>query len=125
MAKHQFNIQAVSTFIEDQSDPGQRRYVFAYTITIQNTGEVAARLLSRHWIITDSNNHVQEVQGDGVVGKQPLINPGEAFQYSSGSIIQTPIGTMHGSYQMLAEDGVYFDAPIPVFTLSSGQSTLH
>jgi ApaG protein len=93
--------------------------VFAYTITITNTGEVSAQLLSRHWIITDANNLVQEVKGQGVVGAQPKLKPGESFEYSSGSVLTTPVGTMRGAYQMVAEDGTRFDATIPEFTLSA------
>jgi ApaG protein len=92
--------------------------VFAYTITITNTGSVAAQLISRHWIITDAESHVQEVRGDGVVGEQPMLNPNESFEYTSGAAIATPVGTMRGSYQMVARDGVSFDAPIPEFTLA-------
>ena len=105
-------------FIPDQSDVENGRYVFAYTITITNTGTVPAQLVSRHWVITDSNNQVQEVRGQGVVGEQPLLRPHESFQYTSGTAIATPVGTMRGSYQMVAEDGVQFDAAIPEFTLS-------
>ena len=102
----------------DQSDPERGRYLFAYTIRITNTGTVGARLVSRHWIITDANGEVQEVKGDGVVGEQPWLKPKESFEYTSGAAIATPVGTMRGSYQMVAEDGVQFDAPIPEFTLS-------
>jgi ApaG protein len=116
--KYHITVNARSTFIPEQSDESEGRYVFAYTITITNTGEVAARLVSRHWIITDSDNHVQEVRGMGVVGEQPLLKPRESFEYTSGAAIATPVGTMRGSYQMVAEDGVAFDAPIPEFTLS-------
>lgn len=102
----------------EQSEPDAGRYVFAYTITIKNTGSVAAQLISRHWIITDTENKVQEVRGLGVVGEQPLLKPEQSFEYTSGTAIATPVGTMHGSYQMVAEDGLQFDAPIPEFTLS-------
>ena len=111
-------VEARTTFIPDQSDLEASRYVFAYTITITNKGSVPAQLVSRHWIITDANNQVQEVRGQGVVGEQPLLRPHESFQYTSGTAIATPVGTMRGSYQMVAEDGVQFDAPIPEFTLS-------
>ncbi|OGA25824.1 MAG: Co2+/Mg2+ efflux protein ApaG [Betaproteobacteria bacterium RIFCSPLOWO2_02_FULL_67_26] len=111
-------VAARTAFIPDQSDVDNGRYVFAYTITITNTGTVPAQLVSRHWIITDSNNQVQEVRGQGVVGEQPLLRPNESFQYTSGTAIATPVGTMRGSYQMIAEDGVQFDAAIPEFTLS-------
>ena len=116
--KHQITVSPKATFVPEQSDPAQARYVFAYTITITNTGMVAARLMSRHWIITDAQNQVQEVKGDGVVGEQPLLRPNESFEYTSGAAIATPVGTMRGSYRMVAEDGVEFDAPIPEFTLS-------
>jgi len=117
-ATHDITVTARTVFIPEQSDVNAGRYVFAYTITILNTGSVAAQLLSRHWIITDSNNHVQEVRGRGVVGEQPLLKPSEKFEYTSGTAIATPVGTMRGSYQMRGEDGVEFDAPIPEFTLS-------
>jgi len=116
--KHDIAIAARTAFIPDQSDVESGRYVFAYTITITNNGTVPAQLVSRHWIITDANNQVQEVRGLGVVGEQPLLRPNESFQYTSGTAIATPVGTMRGSYQMLAEDGVQFDASIPEFTLS-------
>ena len=116
--KHQISITSSVTFIPDQSDAVNGRYVFAYTMTITNTGTLAARLVSRHWIITDADNQVQEVKGEGVVGEQPLLRPNESFEYTSGTAIATPVGTMRGSYQMVAEDGVHFDASIPEFTLS-------
>ena len=111
-------VQVQSHYLADQSSPRDDRYVFAYTITITNTGDVPAQLVSRHWIITDSNNQVQEVRGLGVVGEQPRLRPNESFEYTSGTAIATPVGTMRGSYQMVAEDGTHFDAPIPEFTLS-------
>jgi ApaG protein len=117
-SKHEITVSARTVFVPDQSDERSGRYVFAYTITITNTGTVPAQLVSRHWIITDANNEVQEVRGQGVVGEQPLLKPSESFQYTSGTAIATPVGTMRGSYQMVAEDGVRFDAPIPEFTLS-------
>ncbi len=116
--KHDITVSARTVFIPDQSNAQSGRYVFAYTITITNTGTVPAQLVSRHWIITDSNNQVQEVRGPGVIGEQPLLRPNESFEYTSGTAIATPVGTMRGSYQMVAEDGVQFDAPIPEFTLS-------
>ena len=116
--KHQISIASRVTFIPDQSDAGKGRYVFAYTMTITNTGTLPAQLVSRHWIITDADNQVQEVRGEGVVGEQPLLRPNESFEYTSAAAIATPVGTMRGSYQMVAEDGVHFDAPIPEFTLS-------
>ena len=117
--KYRIEIQPMPQFIPDQSDPENDRYVFAYTITIKNVGSVPAQLVSRHWIITDANNEVQEVRGIGVVGKQPLLQPGETFQYTSGSALTTQIGTMKGSYQMVAEDGTHFEAEIPEFVLAS------
>jgi len=116
--KYDIAVSARTAFIPDQSDVANGRYVFAYTITITNNGTVPAQLLSRHWIITDSNNEVQEVRGLGVIGEQPMLRPKESFQYTSGTAIATPVGTMRGSYQMVAEDGVQFDAPIPEFMLS-------
>jgi len=116
--KYDITVAARTAFIPDQSDLNNGRYVFAYTITITNTGSVPAQLVSRHWIITDSNNQVQEVRGLGVVGEQPTLRPNESFQYTSGTAIATPVGTMRGTYQMVAEDGMQFDASIPEFTLS-------
>ena len=116
--KHDITVSARTVFIPGQSNAQSGRYVFAYTITITNTGTVPAQLVSRHWIITDSNNQVQEVRGLGVIGEQPLLRPNESYEYTSGTAIATPVGTMRGSYQMVAEDGVQFDAPIPEFTLS-------
>ncbi len=106
-------------YIEDQSNPEQNYYVFAYTITIQNQGQQSAQLLTRHWVITDSNQKVQEVRGDGVVGEQPLLKPGEQFVYTSGTMLETAVGTMKGSYQMLADDGSQFDATVDEFVLST------
>ena len=111
-------VSAKATFLADQSDPDNGRHVFAYTIRITNKGSVAAQLISRHWIITDAGNRVQEVKGLGVIGEQPLLQPGETFEYSSGSVLATAVGTMRGSYQMRAADGKEFDAEIPEFTLS-------
>ena len=105
-------------YIEDQSNPEQNYFVFAYTITIQNKGEQTAQLISRHWVITDSNHKVQEVRGDGVVGEQPVLKPGEQFVYTSGTMLETSVGTMKGSYQMQAGDGSQFDATIEEFVLS-------
>ncbi len=115
---HDISVKTRTVYIADQSDPANDRYVFAYTITITNTGSVAAQLLSRHWVITDSTDKVQEVRGKGVVGEQPHLRPGESFEYTSGSAIATPVGTMQGSYQMVADDGTKFDVVIPEFTLS-------
>ena len=116
--KHKISVQAKAQFIPGESDADEKRYVFAYKITITNTGTVAAQLISRHWIITDAAGKVQEVRGQGVIGEQPLLAPGESFEYTSGTMIATPVGTMRGSYQMVAKDGEQFDAPIPEFTLS-------
>ena len=115
---HRIDIQAASRFLADQSDPADERYVFAYTIRVQNLGQQAAQLISRHWVITDGNGKVEEVRGDGVVGKQPVLEPGQSFEYSSGAVIETAVGSMRGSYQMQAEDGTSFEATIPTFTLS-------
>lgn len=117
--KYQIEIHPLPQYIPDQSDPDNGRYVFTYTVTIKNIGEIAAQLVSRHWIITDGNNEIQEVRGLGVVGKQPLLQPGESFEYTSGSVLTTPIGTMKGRYQMVAEDGTHFSAEIPEFVLAS------
>ncbi|MCP5472863.1 MAG: Co2+/Mg2+ efflux protein ApaG [Sinobacteraceae bacterium] len=111
-------VDVQTTFLAEQSVPDDQRYVFAYTITIRNEGETAARLLTRHWIITDSNGKVQEVRGSGVVGEQPHLRPGQAFRYTSGAVIETPVGAMHGSYQMLGDDGSKFEAPIQPFRLA-------
>jgi ApaG protein len=121
---YQFDIAVDTCFLDDQSAPDEGRYVFAYTIQIRNEGKVPARLLGRHWLITDANGHVQEVVGEGVVGEQPWLRPGEGFQYTSGAVLETDIGTMRGSYDMLADDGTRFAAPIPAFTLSVPR-TLH
>jgi ApaG protein len=117
-ANYQIDIAVETTYIEQQSVPDKNRYVFAYTITIENAGAMPAQLLSRHWIITDAADHVQEVRGDGVIGEQPNLAPGESFTYTSAAMIETPVGTMHGSYQMIAKDGTTFDAPIAAFRLS-------
>ena len=117
-AKCEISIEVATDYIDDQSEPDSNRYVFAYTITIANLGNIPARLLSRHWIITDANGKVQEVSGDGVVGEQPYLNPGEQFRYSSGAVLETPVGAMQGRYRMEADNGVSFDAPIPPFTLA-------
>jgi ApaG protein len=116
--KYRIEVSAKAFYVEDQSDPEKNHYVFGYRIKVTNTGEVAAQLVSRHWLITDSNRRVEEVRGLGVVGKQPTIEPGESFEYTSGYPLSTPVGTMKGEYQMLAADGTKFDAPIPEFTLS-------
>ena len=115
---YEIKIDVATNYIVDQSEPDVDRYVFAYTITIENLGDLPARLLSRHWVITDANGKVQEVKGDGVVGEQPHLNPGETFRYSSGAVLETPVGAMQGSYRMQADNGAHFDAPIPPFTLA-------
>ena len=115
---HNIEVDVETAYLEDQSSPGMNRYVFSYTITIRNEGSSPAKLLTRHWIINDANGNVQEVHGEGVVGEQPYLQPGESFQYTSGTVIETPVGSMEGSYQMLAEDGTPFNADIPAFTLS-------
>lgn len=122
--RYEMRIEPVVSYVADQSDPSRHQYVFAYTIRITNVGTVAAKLVSRHWIITDGEHRVQEVRGEGVVGQQPVIGPGDSFEYSSGASIATPVGTMRGSYRMLAADGREFDAPIETFTLSVPR-TLH
>jgi len=121
---YQIDVEVETQYIEEQSIPDEDRYVFAYTITIRNNGNQPAKLLTRHWIITDGNGNTQEVHGEGVVGEQPHIGPGDYFRYTSGTVLDTPVGTMQGSYQMLADDGEQFDAMIPIFTLSLPH-TLH
>ena len=116
--KNLIKISAEPQFIPEQSEPDDNRYIFAYTITIENIGSVPAQLISRHWIITDAAGEVQEVKGLGVVGHQPLLQPGQSFQYTSGCALKTPVGSMKGSYQMVAEDGSTFEAEIPEFTLA-------
>lgn len=111
-------------YVESESDPDNNRFVFAYTITIRNIGETPARLLTRHWVIRDANGKVQEVQGEGVVGEQPHLKPGEGFQYTSGTMLETSMGTMGGSYKLVADDGTEFSAPIADFLLSTPR-TLH
>ncbi len=124
--QHSYNIQITveTAYIQEQSVPDQDRYVFAYTITIRNAGIIAAKLMKRHWLITDSNNKIQEVRGDGVIGEQPHLLPGQTFTYTSGAILKTPVGCMQGSYELITDDGVVFDADIPVFRLST-PITLH
>jgi len=115
---NRIRIEVETNYLEDQSEPRELRYVFAYTITIRNEGRVPARLLSRRWLITDANGKVQEVRGEGVVGEQPHLQPGQGFQYSSGAVLETPVGAMEGSYTMRADDGQEFDAPIAAFRLA-------
>lgn len=122
--QHDISIQTEAEYVNDQSFPDEDRYVFAYTITITNTGLVAATLLRRHWLITDANCKVHEVRGEGVIGEQPHITPGESYQYTSAAVLETPVGCMQGTYEMIADDGVDFDVQIPVFNLST-PNTLH
>jgi ApaG protein len=122
--RYGIEVSVKPAYLADQSDPAKSQFVFAYTITIVNTGNVTAQLISRHWVITDAEHHVQEIKGLGVVGQQPVLKPGERFEYTSGASIPTPVGTMRGSYQLVAEDGHAFEAPIETFTLSVPR-TLH
>jgi ApaG protein len=122
--RYEITVEPRSAYLPEQSDPTKNQYVFAYTITITNTGTVTAQLISRHWFITDGEHRVQEVKGLGVVGQQPVLKPGEKFEYTSGASIPTPVGTMRGIYHMVGEDGRTFEAPIPAFTLSVPR-TLH
>ena len=115
---HQIDIQVETDYIENQSVPEQHRFVFSYTITIRNAGSEAAKLLNRHWIITNANGKVHEVKGEGVVGEQPHLQPGESFRYTSGTVLDTPVGSMQGSYDMVDNSGNHFDATIPAFSLA-------
>ena len=124
MSAYEFSVSVRTRYIPEQSDPDRSQFVFAYTITIRNTGTVPAQLISRHWIIVDANNHVEEVKGLGVVGHQPLLKPGEQFEYTSGTALVTPQGSMTGSYFCVAEDGERFEVTIPEFILSLPR-TLH
>ena len=119
MAIYEFQVSVTSQYVADQSDPADDVYAFAYTITVSNTGTTPAQLISRHWVIVDAHGHTEEVKGLGVVGHQPLLKPGESFQYSSGCRLRTPTGTMHGSYFCVAEDGARFDTPIDLFVLEA------
>jgi len=120
----QIDIDVVTDYIAEQSDPTVDRYVFAYTITINNRGEIPAKLLNRHWLITDANGKVQEVRGEGVVGEQPHLHPGEHFEYTSGAVLETPVGVMEGEYEMVTDEGDTFLAPIDRFSLAIPR-TLH
>ena len=124
MAAYELTVSVRTKYLEKESDPERSTYLFAYAITIKNTGQVAAQLISRHWVITDANDHVEEVRGLGVVGQQPLLKPGEQFEYTSGASLATPQGTMRGEYFCVAEDGAQFEARIPEFVLSLPR-TLH
>ena len=115
---YEITVSAVTQYVENQSDPRNDKYLFAYTITIRNTGDAPAQLISRHWIITDGRGHEQQVRGEGVVGEQPHLRPGQSFEYTSAAMIETPVGSMHGSYQMRGDDGTEFDAPIAPFRLA-------
>jgi ApaG protein len=126
MAKYQFQVDVVPHFVPEQSSPEQGLYSFAYTVTITNSGEIPAQLIARHWVITNANGQIEEVKGLGVVGHQPLLKPGEAFEYTSGCRLRTAHGTMRGSYFCVAEDGERFDVEIPTFVLDDGERrTLH
>jgi ApaG protein len=116
--ENKISVEVETSYVDEQSDPNERRYVFSYTITIRNEGAVPARLLTRHWIITHGNGKVQEVRGDGVVGEQPHLKPGQGFRYSSGAVLETPVGAMQGSYEMIDDEGQRFDVPIRPFRLA-------
>jgi len=116
--ENKIRVEVETSYVDEQSDPNERRYVFSYTITIRNEGEVPARLLTRHWIITDANGKVQEAHGDGVVGEQPHLKPGQGFRYSSGAVLETPVGAMQGTYEMIDDNGQRFDTPIQPFRLA-------
>jgi ApaG protein len=124
MQMNKIDVKVQPAYIAEQSDPANDHYVFSYTVTIRNNGSAPAKLLTRHWIITDGDGQVQEVKGDGVIGEQPHLQPGEGFQYTSGTFMSTPFGTMHGSYRMMADNGETFDAKIPTFSLIA-PNTLH
>jgi ApaG protein len=124
MNRYECTVTVRTLYVEEQSNPDNQHYVFAYTITIRNTGSVAAQVISRHWVITDSDDNVQEVRGLGVVGHQPLLQPGEQFEYTSGTALATSAGAMVGEYFLVAEDGTRFEAPIPEFSLAVPR-TLH
>lgn len=115
---NKINVEVIPAYLAEQSDPANDHYVFSYTVTIRNDGIQPARLLTRHWVITDGDGQIQEVHGEGVIGEQPHLSPGENFIYTSGTFMNTPVGTMHGSYQMITDSGVKFDADIPNFTLA-------
>ncbi len=133
MPKYEFQIEVAPQYLPDQSNPEEALYVFAYSITITNRGEVAAQLISRVWNVNDANGHTEKVRGLGVVGQQPLLKPGQSFEYTSGTRLRTPTGTMHGSFFCVAEDGEKFDADVPMFVLDAlsgdhglgGSRTLH
>jgi len=116
--ENKIRVEVETSYVDEQSDPTESRYFFAYTITIRNEGAVSARLLTRHWIVTDANGKVQEVRGDGVVGEQPHLKPGQGFRYTSGTVLETPVGAMQGTYEMIDDNGQRFDAPIQPFRLA-------
>jgi len=116
--RHRIRVDVNTNYVDDQSKPDENKYAFAYTITIRNEGQVAARLMARHWVITDANGKVQEVHGDGVVGETPYLLPGQGFRYQSAAVLETPVGAMQGTYRMVADDGAHFDAPIAPFRLA-------
>lgn len=118
---HNFDVKVETAYIPSESDPDSARYIFAYTITIMNKGQAPAQLLNRHWVITDSNGKVQEVKGEGVVGEQPYIKPGQGFQYTSGTMLETPIGVMQGTYEMISDSGTSFNAEVKPFRLAIPQ----
>ena len=118
MPKYQFAVEVLPEYLPEESEPEREVFAFAYTITVQNNGEIAAKLLSRHWVITDGDGHVEQVRGEGVVGQQPLIDAGKSHTYTSGTVMTTKVGTMQGTYQMLADDGKHFDAVIKPFRLA-------
>ena len=118
LQEYKTDIQVETQYVSEQSDPDNERFVFSYTITIKNNGNVPTRLLRRHWIITDANGNVQEVEGEGVVGEQPHLKPGEGFRYTSGTVLPTPVGSMQGEYKMITDEGVEYEAEIAPFTLS-------
>lgn len=120
--RYRIEVSVHSDYLPEQSQPGDQRFVFAYTVTIHNKGRAPARLLNRHWVIADANGKVQEVRGEGVVGEQPHLDPGESYRYTSGTVLETPVGSMHGSYEMLADDGTRFDADIHPFSLATPTS---
>lgn len=124
MSSYQFTVSVRTQYLPEQSDPGRTSYVFTYSVTIKNTGTIGSQLIARHWVITDANNHSEEVRGLGVVGHQPLLQPGEQFEYTSGTALATPQGSMMGEYLCVAEDGHQFETKIPEFVLSLPR-TLH
>ncbi len=117
--KYQIDVNVKTNYIEEQSDSENNRYIFSYTIRMTNNGEIGSKLISRHWIITDAMGNTQEVKGMGVIGEHPHLEPGESFEYTSGTVMETPVGSMEGSYQMKADDETMFDAQIPAFSLST------